>query len=258
MRYSKDIWNEAKAHEAIVVGEKYGSLTIIKLQEPIKWYMCQCDCGNKVVASYTHLSSGKTTNCGCVNKVKTTDNPNNNKTYNHRSNTTCKIVEEMRMYKDIIEKNMKGFQEYSNVWPTADDLLQDIYMVILELEASYKSEKNNGHREPIINRDEYGREYEGKSTSLINYIAMLLPKKLHNIIRYHSHHNSLPEEEGPDCEITLDNLSGLSKRQGNIVKLIVDGYNDEKIAEIMSLSSKTIKREKAAIVAVLKENYNVS
>lgn len=62
-----------------LVGDRYGRLTVLESAEPTiyqvngkprpypKW-LCQCDCGNKIIVSQSHLRTGHTTSCGCYMK----------------------------------------------------------------------------------------------------------------------------------------------------------------------------------------------
>ena len=54
-----------------LVGKRFGLLTVIKLDTEksipkIKYWVCQCDCGNIVSVRGSHLSSGDTQSCGCL------------------------------------------------------------------------------------------------------------------------------------------------------------------------------------------------
>lgn len=51
------------------IGEKYGNLTIVdyELKNKNYYYICNCDCGNKVTVLGKNLFSGNTTSCGCIN-----------------------------------------------------------------------------------------------------------------------------------------------------------------------------------------------
>ena len=56
-----------------LTGQKYGKLTILKKSEQrtsggrIQWE-CECECGNKILATGDHLRSGHTKSCGCLQK----------------------------------------------------------------------------------------------------------------------------------------------------------------------------------------------
>lgn len=51
-----------------LIGQRFGKLTVIEPAENIgsrTAWLCQCDCGNKVVKKTVHLRSGHVTTCGC-------------------------------------------------------------------------------------------------------------------------------------------------------------------------------------------------
>jgi hypothetical protein len=60
------------------IGERFGRLTIVEEKEPklykprtyARIFLCKCDCGNMVVASYTNLKVGNVRSCGCLKKVQ--------------------------------------------------------------------------------------------------------------------------------------------------------------------------------------------
>lgn len=50
-------------------GDRYGRLVIIKESGSIKYYrnfLCKCDCGNEVIVRLTHMRSGNSKSCGCL------------------------------------------------------------------------------------------------------------------------------------------------------------------------------------------------
>ena len=51
-----------------ISGKKFGILTAIKRHDPpmsFMWY-CECECGGKSIVNGTHLRSGHTKSCGCL------------------------------------------------------------------------------------------------------------------------------------------------------------------------------------------------
>jgi hypothetical protein len=54
-----------------IEGKTYGSLVVIgRATEAIRkdaWWVCECVCKNIIVTSYSHLHSGHTSSCGCMN-----------------------------------------------------------------------------------------------------------------------------------------------------------------------------------------------
>ncbi|WP_140398241.1 hypothetical protein [Blautia sp. An249] len=57
-----------------LTGQKYGRLTVLKCEGTIgrrrMMWLCQCDCGKQVIVQGTHLRSGHTKSCGCLNAEK--------------------------------------------------------------------------------------------------------------------------------------------------------------------------------------------
>lgn len=56
-----------------LTGESFGRLTIVKRVENQKnepMWECLCECGNTIIASSSHLKSGHTKSCGCLQKEK--------------------------------------------------------------------------------------------------------------------------------------------------------------------------------------------
>lgn len=55
-----------------IIGKRYGRLVVLSLDHKTKrgntYWLCQCDCGNKVVVYRGGLTSGDTTSCGCYHK----------------------------------------------------------------------------------------------------------------------------------------------------------------------------------------------
>ena len=62
-------------HEKNLIGKQFGHLTVIKLTDKrysnggVGW-LCECDCGNKIIVRSGNLIRGKTRSCGCNKKSK--------------------------------------------------------------------------------------------------------------------------------------------------------------------------------------------
>lgn len=58
-----------KVIDESMIGQKFNNLTVIGIQKD-KWnrnrYLCQCDCGNQVLADKSGLISGRQKSCGCL------------------------------------------------------------------------------------------------------------------------------------------------------------------------------------------------
>ena len=61
-----------------LTGHRFGYLTVLgfdhaevnKQNKNIRYWKCQCECGNIVIVSTQHLNSGHTKSCGCYNKKR--------------------------------------------------------------------------------------------------------------------------------------------------------------------------------------------
>lgn len=55
-----------------LIGKRYGKLVILDIEDydknKIMYWLCVCDCGNKIVVGGGNLKSGKTKSCGCLRK----------------------------------------------------------------------------------------------------------------------------------------------------------------------------------------------
>lgn len=59
-----------------MTGQKYGRLTVVERVQVKKWrvhWLCQCDCGNKVVVESSNLRNGNTQSCGCYQRDRTSE-----------------------------------------------------------------------------------------------------------------------------------------------------------------------------------------
>lgn len=63
-----------------LTGMKFGTLTVIKrvdkpahLKKDGVYWLCKCDCGNERIVLACNLTTGHTTNCGCVQRRKTSE-----------------------------------------------------------------------------------------------------------------------------------------------------------------------------------------
>ena len=62
---------------ADLTGKKFGRLCVVGLAERdkhnrIRW-ICKCDCGNRIIVSSSHLNSGHTQSCGCLQRERTSE-----------------------------------------------------------------------------------------------------------------------------------------------------------------------------------------
>ncbi|MCC7667464.1 hypothetical protein [Liquorilactobacillus satsumensis] len=96
-------------------GKRYGRLTVInriphEKYEKCPLWLCQCDCGNKIVVPSNRLVSGNTKSCGCIhseqlakrNKLNGTHHGSHSRLYNvwHSIQQRC------------YDKNRKDYKNY--------------------------------------------------------------------------------------------------------------------------------------------------
>lgn len=70
-KYIKDMELEKPKKVVDLVGQKFGKLTVIKLdheENRRRYWKCQCECGNTTVVREGNLKSGTTKSCGCLKK----------------------------------------------------------------------------------------------------------------------------------------------------------------------------------------------
>lgn len=56
-----------------LIGQRFGKLIVldrVKIKDKSTTWLCQCDCGNKVIVRNDHLKDGSTKSCGCLNQEK--------------------------------------------------------------------------------------------------------------------------------------------------------------------------------------------
>lgn len=65
-----------------IIGKRFGRLVVLKYSHNVgysKYFLCQCDCGNKKTIAKSNLTTGKQVSCGCYrteNLVKSNKLPN--------------------------------------------------------------------------------------------------------------------------------------------------------------------------------------
>ena len=67
---SKDVGKVASAN---IISMKFGKLTVVEKlaskNDGYQWWLCECDCGNKIETRGAYLHRGRITDCGCVDKM---------------------------------------------------------------------------------------------------------------------------------------------------------------------------------------------
>ncbi len=73
-----------------VLGQHFGRLSVIARatsdgRGEIRW-LCQCDCGNQIIALSSHLRNGKIVSCKCLQKERTSQSNRNRAKHGHCRN----------------------------------------------------------------------------------------------------------------------------------------------------------------------------
>lgn len=92
------------------IGERFGKLRIRQkyhVKEGRVYYLCDCDCGNIVIVQYSHLISGNTKSCGCLQKELTS------KRFAKHNNSTHPLYGVWTMMKQrCYNHNNKSYKNY--------------------------------------------------------------------------------------------------------------------------------------------------
>lgn len=92
------------------IGERFGKLLIRQkhhVEEGRVYYLCDCDCGNTVIVQYSHLISGNTKSCGCLQKELTS------KRFAKHNNSTHPLYGVWTMMKQrCYNHNNKSYKNY--------------------------------------------------------------------------------------------------------------------------------------------------
>lgn len=55
--------------DSLWIGETFGMLTVLHRDENKRFFMCQCECGNRMSAHSSNLRQGRTKSCGCSRRA---------------------------------------------------------------------------------------------------------------------------------------------------------------------------------------------
>ena len=147
----------------IKIGNKYGRLTVIssstKTNKSLdKYWVCQCECGNKKEVRTSHLRNRKIQSCGCLNKELVYAKCKKYNKYDlsgeygigYTSNTNEPFyfdLEDYNKIKDICWHNSNGY-----IRTNSSNKTINIHRVILEIEDDRIIDHKN--RNPLDNRKE--------------------------------------------------------------------------------------------------------
>ena len=102
-----------------IKNKKFGKLTVLKRVSKSEW-LCLCDCGNTTIVKTTQLTSGKTQSCGCIAKMKHSNNMKNNrkiKKFNEENfvdNTNLSLISSNKPFKSNKSTGIRGVYKKKN------------------------------------------------------------------------------------------------------------------------------------------------
>lgn len=149
-----------------LTNQKFGFLTALYRAPNRKqktYWVCECECGNRIEVQTSHLRSGSITSCGCKvgkNIAKTCLNCGiklHKSQYKYCSNKCQKEFENCQKVQDIFIGKISGLKNASNSNPKISDSLRNFLLK----EANYKCELCGWNK---IN------PYSGKSCLEIHHI----------------------------------------------------------------------------------------
>lgn len=139
-----------------LIGQKFNYLTVLSLNStnPTKW-LCQCDCGGKVLVKTNNLKNGHTTSCGCRSK--------NNKINSKGEELIINILNKSKI-NFIKEKTFEDLNGFKKVPLRFDFAIYDSnkelqYLIEFQGEQHYKQiEIFSPTRQDFLKRQEYDRK----------------------------------------------------------------------------------------------------
>lgn len=122
-----------------IIGQKFGKLTVLKLNEykdKDLFYQCECECGNIINVSGTHLRAGHTLSCGCL-----------------KTSYGAQQIEKFLIQLKISYEKEKTFPTLKNP-KTGKSLRFDFYLPILNTVIEYDGEQHF-KESPILKEYQY-------------------------------------------------------------------------------------------------------
>lgn len=119
-------------------GQKFGKLTVLERViikgKPTRW-LCQCDCGNGIVATSGNLRNGHTQSCGCLRVIK-------NSKHGYYKTKLFQVWQSM--LQRCFNPKDKGYKNYGNRGITVCDEWRNSFQSFHDW--AYK----NGYKEEIL------------------------------------------------------------------------------------------------------------
>lgn len=138
-----------------LTGQRFGRLTVLQREGTNKWgsatWLCKCDCGNRKTIGSQHLTSGRSTSCGCakldlLSETKRKHGKRHTRLYRIWTNmkTRC-FNEQSTNYKDYGGRGITVCDEWLEFQPFCDWALSHGYSEDLSIDRI----NNEGHYCPV-------------------------------------------------------------------------------------------------------------
>lgn len=169
-----------------LTGQKFGRLTVIrkadyyispKGQKQTQW-LCECDCGKKLIVRTTNLKSGNSKSCGCLNIEQIKKSENKNKKYPQLIyNKKTKRL--LNIHRNMIKRcNDKNKNWYKNGVKVCEEWLNDFI-------SFYNWAINNGYQDNLtIDRINNNGNYEPSNCRWTTYKKQARNTSKNHLITY--------------------------------------------------------------------------
>ncbi len=184
----------SKSFKKDLTGQRFGRLVVLEFvptEDKYSYWKCRCDCGNIITVRNSHILSGHTNSCGCLQKQKL------------RERLTTHNLTDTRLYR--IWHNMKqrcynynhnSYNSYGGRGIKICDTWID------DFQAFYEWAMSNGYKDNLsIDRIDNNGDYEPSNCRWTDKVIQSRNKRTNTIVKY----------KGKDMCITdAANLSGIS------------------------------------------------
>ena len=185
-----------KFDTSIIIGKKYGKLTVIDFKEKREritksgkkygykyFFLCKCECGNNKIIEWKKLKEGYTQSCGCIRKEKTSQmaikhNLWQSKLYNrwHLIKNRC-YNKNYNRYKDYGGRGIRVCDEWKNDFKTF-----------------YDWAINNGYNDKLtLDRIDVNGNYEPENCRWITNLEQQHNKRNNKLLTYNGETKCIAE-----------------------------------------------------------------